>query len=791
MKRNKRLWAALLFALIWFVLSVCGMAFAFAQDEDPDNGTGSGSGGEDEIIDVGDGVRLPFDKAKWDADQEVWVYTFKIPGGDKEYYLLEGSMDGYTSPDMVTPVNIGRGPYTIVNTSTQQYGELKVGKTVLIPNDVEDKGQKNEIFTFRLTLTGSGITQGYQKFGNTVFTDGAAVFSLKHGETILFTGIPEGTAYTITENETAGFTASSRTLSGTISAGKTAQADFVNTALKPPEQPLVDIVLKKRVEGSYTSAGEYEVFASFSGLNPSENYVYIVHETTDSGETTKEEIFKAGADGSATLSVTISPDRYIVFKGIPAFDAAGNMQGASYSFTEQPGDYLAAYEIVNAGSSGSVSRSNDANTDVNQKLSTATERAQEGEKVTVTFVNTINRTVEIELTKKVDEGFVTGSRFPFVITFGNLTPGKTVIRANDGIVTADKDGVAVFYRDLSGGETQRFTNVPVNATYEIAESATQGSKPSYEMTDVNGSDSGEAGAYGEALTTGKLTAAEGKTIEVVFTNELELCDVSVTKTVVDDFGVSQGQKYRFTICVDDYLTAGLDEKEGGVREAVITDASGAVVETIELSFVPVQSGYEAAFTLEHGQTMTFGVLPGCSCTVDEDKDSGQVSGYTVAVSGDNGATKTTAQGKTTQFDIVNTYSVYVPKTSVVIKKVWNDGNSPSRPDSITIEVTASDDPTFLYIKTISKDDPSVVVNGNVWTFYAEWNVHDYLIEEFKVGSYVSQISKDGNTFVITNTDLPPTGDEERPYLLLMLLGASAVGAAILYAGRRRKRSLGR
>lgn len=852
-------------AVLLCVMAACLPALAVTETDAPSSPP-----------ETADSTVLTFDKTKWvipEGKDGLWVYRFEIPGGDAEYYLLEDAIDGYTSPDMVTPVNIGRGPYTIVNTSTEQYGELTVSKTVILPDGVEDKGQRDEEFTFTVQLTGEKIS-GTQTFGNTVFSSGKATVRLKHDQSITFESIPEGTQYTVTEAETLGFTASKTTITGEIEAGKNKQAGFVNTADIPSERQPVDVLLKKQVRGAYTEAGTYSVFASFTRLNPNENYLYTIHET--SGDT--EASFKAGADGTALVNVTISPDRWIEFKGLPAATEDGTLDGATYLFSEQAGDYRASYQITNAGTGGNLISNSGSTKAENEALSTSREEAEPGEQVTVTFTNTLNRTVEIDLTKIVADGIDPDVRFPFTVTFSNLTPDETVIYSSNGLQRADRDGVIVFYRDLSGGETQRFTNVPVNAKYEITEGAVENYKASYTVTDSTGECMVRNAAENMELGTGVREASaalDATPITVDFTNTPKLVPLMVSKTTAGH--AMEGFEYGFTILVDSCTGVRVDGEKGGERIASVTDANGAVTSKA-LTFLPVDNGYQASFTLKADETLMLGLTEGCSATVTEDKssyyntavstDGGNVANkqnasvtmneehtlqfvntlhprgsllitkltispddtfhtppttrfsvtgpnnfskvityaefangeyvlhdlpvgkYTVkedrasaAIKGlyltvTGGRTATVAENERAEVSITNTYTDYIPTTPVTITKHWIDSGS-IRPNSITLRVTAADDPDFVYTKVLSIDDPNVKVEGDTWYFYAEWNVHDYIIEEVDVPGYTSSLTKNGNDFVITNTGVPETGDNNLPLLWMQLILLSLIGYVLL------------
>ena len=60
------------------------------------------------------------------------------------------------------------------------------------------------------------------------FKDGAAVFTLKHGQSVTAENLPAGLTYTVTETEEAGYETSTAHETGTIPAGGTVTATFNN-----------------------------------------------------------------------------------------------------------------------------------------------------------------------------------------------------------------------------------------------------------------------------------------------------------------------------------------------------------------------------------------------------------------------------------------------------------------------------------------------------------------------------------------------------------------------------------
>lgn len=105
------------------------------------------------------------------------------------------------------------------------YGSLKVSKTVS-----GNAGDKEKEFTFTVNLGDSSINGVY---GDIEFTDGEAIFTLKHGESKTARRLPENVMYSVSESDNSDYIVtvngrSGTTASGQIIADKTAEATFNN-----------------------------------------------------------------------------------------------------------------------------------------------------------------------------------------------------------------------------------------------------------------------------------------------------------------------------------------------------------------------------------------------------------------------------------------------------------------------------------------------------------------------------------------------------------------------------------
>lgn len=99
-------------------------------------------------------------------------------------------------------------------------GNLTISKTVS-----GNGGSTTKAFTFTVTLGDDSINGTY---GDLVFENGVAVFTLKHGESKTASGLPAGTHYTTRESDNSGYTVTAFGDTGVIEEDKTMTAAFYN-----------------------------------------------------------------------------------------------------------------------------------------------------------------------------------------------------------------------------------------------------------------------------------------------------------------------------------------------------------------------------------------------------------------------------------------------------------------------------------------------------------------------------------------------------------------------------------
>lgn len=423
------------------------------------------------------------------------------------------------------------GYYAVVTgydkNNKQLPADTKISKsdtTVDVPTEYQDKS-----YMFNVTLSNSDATKlaGTKIFGHTAFTDGKARVGIKPGETLHIDGLPKGTTYTITEDSYASFVTESKNTSGTASTTSAPTAVFTNHYQKPEAKKTNGFKLTNTVKGHYQSIGKYTYNVYFKNLTPEQTYTY------GNGQT-----FTADHDGYGYVSVTLGDKESVEFKNLDV--------GASYKVTQQAEkDTTPSYKVTNAADKGDiVQSSNQANK--NESLSTAWENVDDGEDITVTYINNVMKYQDIVLKNKV-----TGNapdKFHYVVTFENL---PETIQSDVGNIVPD-DGKASVDVYLDNDEAVTFKNIPVTTQYQVKEYANAG-RASYQLTSSDESKarfekaSDQNAEAAQDLQTAQETVDEGEDVTVTYTNVMpDVAHISLTKKV-QGLEVHPDRFFKFTI----------------------------------------------------------------------------------------------------------------------------------------------------------------------------------------------------------------------------------------------------
>ena len=161
-----------------------------------------------------------------------WKHSFEgLPKYSKsgsviDYAVAEVPVEGYSSK--VT----GDAEHGFTVTNTVKTGELDVSKAVAAREGLAVDADKTFEFAVEATdAAGHGVSGAY---GDATFEDGKATLKLKDGQTARITGLPAGTAYTVTERAADGYKAAvngaeGSRADGSISADQVSSAAFTNT----------------------------------------------------------------------------------------------------------------------------------------------------------------------------------------------------------------------------------------------------------------------------------------------------------------------------------------------------------------------------------------------------------------------------------------------------------------------------------------------------------------------------------------------------------------------------------
>ena len=172
------------------------------------------------------------------------TFTLKDGGGKTvaglpvgaHYTVTEDAAEGYTTTVNGADGSKAEGAVTedgatVAFTNTVKTGELDVSKAVAAREGLAVDADKTFEFAVEATdAAGHGVSGAY---GDATFKDGKASLKLKDGQTARITGLPAGTAYTVTERAAAGYKAAVNgaegfKADGSISADQVSSVAFTN-----------------------------------------------------------------------------------------------------------------------------------------------------------------------------------------------------------------------------------------------------------------------------------------------------------------------------------------------------------------------------------------------------------------------------------------------------------------------------------------------------------------------------------------------------------------------------------
>ena len=276
--------------------------------------------------------------------------TLELKGGESKqidglpngitYTVLEDSYreQGYftmTTDSFTGQIDENKPAEVVYINIRDTFGDLTV-KKVLAGNATD----ANKAFNFTVILSDTSITDGY---GSMKFIEGKATFTLKGGEEIKATGLPNGVTYTVIEDDysTQGYKTTKTNDTGKIVGNSEKVVTFTNTrneTPKPPkpqqnDKPLPQygsLIITKRVTGDLA---EYDKYFSFKvTFNVDGSYYYDGVRTGN---------LKSGD------VIQLKHDESITIYGLP--------DGTKYTVTEIGNN---GYRVYASGNSGTISAIN-------------------------------------------------------------------------------------------------------------------------------------------------------------------------------------------------------------------------------------------------------------------------------------------------------------------------------------------------------------------------------------------------------------------------------------------------
>ena len=521
-----------------------------------------------------------------------------------------------------------------VFTNTYDTGGLTVKKTV-----AGNSGDKEKAFNFKVELSDTSINGPY---GDMVFVDGVATFTLKHGEMKIATGLHPGTGYTVTELDPGVYTVTKTGETGSIQKVISQIAHFTNTyntgglevsktvdgnAGERQKEFTFQVVLDDTtVNGPYGQMFFENGVATFTlhhrqsikatDLHPGTGYtvteldpgIHTVSKTGDIG--TIEELVVKKAEftntyntGGLKITKTINGNACNLEDTFPfrleLSDGSINGTYGDLEFTYGVAEFTLGHEQsvtvtgLHPGTTYTVTETNSGVYNVAATGDTGTI-----EPIIIKEANFIN-------------SYNTGDLVVSKLVAGNSGDQNAMfsfkVELNDASVNGEYGGMT-----FVNGEAVFMLKHGESRTAEGLESGLE-----YTVTELN------SGKYTVTSTgeTGVITQGVPQT--AVFTNTYDTGSLAVTKTVDGNAGDTE-KNFRFTITLSDNTVNGVHG---------------------DMNFI----GGVATFTLKHGETKTAtGLDDGVTYTVTEEADGI----HTVTSVGETG---TIAKLETSEAHFTNTY----------------------------------------------------------------------------------------------------------------------------------------
>ncbi len=236
-------------------------------------------------------------------------------------------------------------------------GSLSIAKTVAGAATDDDRARA---CTFSLSLLDgegrplAGSFPATMADGSASEVSHGSTFALAHGQRVTVGGLPQGTRYAVTEEETEGFEAVSVGQEGVVPGDAEASATFVNVR-KPqdpepgpgpePEEPVGDVAVSKTVDPAGAQDGDFE-----------RAFTFVLSLTDGDGAPLGGTVDAELLDGADVSSLTLGDGGRFELRHGQVLLIHGLPVGTRYAVAEEPSDGFTAAEptlegVVEEGSS--------------------------------------------------------------------------------------------------------------------------------------------------------------------------------------------------------------------------------------------------------------------------------------------------------------------------------------------------------------------------------------------------------------------------------------------------------
>lgn len=473
------------------------------------------------------------------TDEYGQIYLHKLRLEPGTYYFLETNPSGGFVYDEENGEEIRKYYFTVQGDETEtvvvtaynrrQFGALTIHK-VVENEDSSPLAPEQLDIDFEFTITFSdGNTYDCDIGGNTYTVSSGGKIYLKHGQTAVFSSLPVGVEYTVTETPVPGYSIRKENEEGTITLEISA-VTFTNVYAL---QVILEKYEKDADGGITTIPVANAVF-----------YLYSEDGTLIAGPFTTDGQGKIVLDGTALSAGTY----YFMETGLP--------YGYSYDILE--GDTVTKYYFTV-----------DENTSVSPIIVTAYNRKDPG---ALDLVKIVKNGDGSELSDEQKE-----LQFEFTVVFSDGGTYRYTIDENEFLLPSGgqiylKHGQKAVFESLPVGITYRITETPVPG-YQIRSENHRGTI-SYEITNVlfTNTYSEEEGEESELIIR-KTVEGEG------FDRDIEFPFVLIVNGEETRFTLKAGEEKRFTIPFGALYEVYEEDVEGFIGKS-ITNGYGTASEII-------------------------------------------------------------------------------------------------------------------------------------------------------------------------------------------------------------------